>query len=400
VLFRSRCFCATKGVTGKLCSQCESPRYWGNPMSNNGFGTCFYELSTDYQFTFNLNKESDKHYTRINFSNSPTRLDDDIDFAIKCFKDSGGALFNMSFGVAPKDFRALAFNMGLVSTLNHSLIEPMVATSETTVLSQVNCTGTEYKFTFSPKSHLNLLALSNLTLFVYVYQFRTPVAIQISFSYRSKIQIFHFFLTFFGCFVSLLVFAFVFWKSKQRFDRYRRERRMILEMREMANRPFVKLMVRTDEADGDLGAIAGKADSSDDLLERSEKVELAQLGSDRSKEKSSRFEAISFKRLFHVTNSRQKGRIRVKRSNAVLVQSEKLSSEQNLMPVALEPLCSNKAAIASVLIRLPKASCASKTASPFLIGSTLVAINVLHSVVDEAEVRDFAVTVEKNEEAV
>ena len=39
---------------------------------NQGFDLCFTDdLRTDYQFTFNLSKNEDRHYTGINFMNIP-----------------------------------------------------------------------------------------------------------------------------------------------------------------------------------------------------------------------------------------------------------------------------------------------------------------------------------------
>lgn len=76
-----RCFCTTKGVTGEDCGRCDTQsNYAGNPIN----GSCFYDLQIDYQFTFNLSKEADRHYTRINFRNSPTKPDIDADFHITC----------------------------------------------------------------------------------------------------------------------------------------------------------------------------------------------------------------------------------------------------------------------------------------------------------------------------
>jgi hypothetical protein len=42
------------------------------------------DLTIDYQFTFNLSKKEDRHYTQINFKNSPPKPDVDADFSITC----------------------------------------------------------------------------------------------------------------------------------------------------------------------------------------------------------------------------------------------------------------------------------------------------------------------------
>ena len=42
------------------------------------------DLAIDYQFTFNLSKSDDKHFTAINFKNEPTKMDVDVEFSISC----------------------------------------------------------------------------------------------------------------------------------------------------------------------------------------------------------------------------------------------------------------------------------------------------------------------------
>jgi hypothetical protein len=91
-----KCFCGTKGVVGDRCDRCEYPKYIGMPHLPDG--TCFYNLNIDYQFTFNLNRPADRHFTRINFMNPVEEsAEDDIDFIIRCYKSE--ALFNVTFVV-------------------------------------------------------------------------------------------------------------------------------------------------------------------------------------------------------------------------------------------------------------------------------------------------------------
>ena len=42
------------------------------------------DLAIDYQFTFNLSKSEDKHLRGINFKNTPTKEEVDVDFSITC----------------------------------------------------------------------------------------------------------------------------------------------------------------------------------------------------------------------------------------------------------------------------------------------------------------------------
>ena len=76
-----KCFCSTKGLAGDHCEKCDATNhYHGDPSK----GSCYYDLTIDYQFTFNLSKKEDRHYTQINFRNSPIKADIDADFTITC----------------------------------------------------------------------------------------------------------------------------------------------------------------------------------------------------------------------------------------------------------------------------------------------------------------------------
>lgn len=53
------------------------------------------------------------------------------------------------------------------------------------------------------------------TFFVYVYDFKPPLWIQISFSQYPKLNLQQFFITFSSCFLLLLLVAAALWKIKQ-----------------------------------------------------------------------------------------------------------------------------------------------------------------------------------------
>ena len=92
-------------MTGFKCDQCDAPRYLGKPSLDGG--SCFYNLTTDYQFTFNLNKDSDRYYTQINFVNHPlSGSDDDIDFMVRCIREN--ALINITYMIHNSESRDLA----------------------------------------------------------------------------------------------------------------------------------------------------------------------------------------------------------------------------------------------------------------------------------------------------
>lgn len=87
-----RCFCNTKGIIGQHCEKCDETNFYhGNPIRS----TCFYNLSIDFQYTFNMSKNEDRHYKHINFMNIPPKPDVDVDFTISC---SVTAYFNISIG--------------------------------------------------------------------------------------------------------------------------------------------------------------------------------------------------------------------------------------------------------------------------------------------------------------
>lgn len=208
------CYCRTRGVIGSKCDRCdEAHKYFGNPK--NG-GTCYYDLASDYQFTFNLSKREDKFYTQINFMNIPLANDRDVDFKVNC---SGSAYLNIS-----------------VKTKSQK--------EENMKVKNFPCNYFRAKFehrdySFGPSE--------NTTFLVYVYGFQTPFWLQISFSQFPKIDLVHFFVTFFSCFLSLLIIAAVLYKIKHKYDNYRRRQRMIVEMEEMASRPFSSVTVEIDK---------------------------------------------------------------------------------------------------------------------------------------------------------
>ncbi|XP_061186273.1 attractin-like protein 1 isoform X2 [Saccostrea echinata] len=215
------CYCRTRGVIGDQCEKCDEPhKYFGNPKT----GTCYYNLVTDYQFTFNLSKSEDKSYTQINFMNIPSSSERDVDFKVNC---SGVAYLNITMKKKSQGDR------------------------ETMIVKQHSCNYFRAKFdhgeySFGPSE--------NTTFLVYVYGFKTPFWLQISFSQFPKIDLVHFFVTFFSCFLSLLIIAAVLYKIKHKYDIYRRRQRMMVEMEEMASRPFSSITVEIDRKYDPIGA--------------------------------------------------------------------------------------------------------------------------------------------------
>ncbi|XP_063781410.1 attractin [Pseudophryne corroboree] len=221
-----KCFCTTKGIKGEECQLCEvENRYQGNPLK----GTCYYSLLIDYQFTFSLSQEDDRYYTAINFVATPEEQNRDLDMFINASKN---------------------FNLNI--TWATSFAAGTQAGEEVPIISRTNIK--EFKDTFSNEKfdfHNN----PNITFFVYVSNFTWPIKIQIAFSQHSNfMDLVQFFVTFFSCFLSLLLVAAVVWKIKQSCWASRRREQLIREMQQMASRPFasVNVALETDEEPPDL----------------------------------------------------------------------------------------------------------------------------------------------------
>ncbi|GLV41896.1 distracted [Carabus blaptoides fortunei] len=211
-----KCYCTTKGLTGDHCEKCDATNHYHGDPSNKG--SCYYDLTIDYQFTFNLSKKEDHHYTQINFRNSPIKPDVDADFTITC---SVPAKMNITIKKANSP--------------------------EKPILTDHNCSS-NFRSRFT-KADYNFGVEDNVTLttfYVYVYDFKPPLWIQISFSQYPKLNLQQFFITFSTCFLLLLLVAAILWKIKQRYDMYRRRQRLFVEMEQMASRPFSQVLVELE----------------------------------------------------------------------------------------------------------------------------------------------------------
>ncbi|XP_039958409.1 attractin-like protein 1 [Bactrocera tryoni] len=260
-----KCFCNTKGIVGDHCEKCDTQNHYnGDPIKSS----CYYELTIDYQFTFNLSKKEDRHFTKINFRNSPQKPEIDADFTITC---SVPAKMDISVKRAgfPEKFLYAGINC---STFRQRFPK------------------TEYTFGHSPEDNSSLT-----TFYVFVHDFRPPIWIQIAFSQYPKLNLQQFFITFSTCFLLLLLMAAVLWKIKQKYDTFRRRQRLFVEMEQMASRPFSQVVVEIENRDN---------------------IDLTHT-----------MEGIT-----HLTKKRKK---------------------DCPSPIALEPCSGNRAAVLSLLVRLP-----------------------------------------------
>uniref|UniRef100_A0A672M8C1 Attractin like 1 n=1 Tax=Sinocyclocheilus grahami TaxID=75366 RepID=A0A672M8C1_SINGR len=210
-----KCFCTTKGIKGDQCQLCDSEnRYLGNPLR----GTCYYNLLIDYQFTFSLLQEDDQHYTAINFMATPEQ---NLDMSINASNN-----FNLN----------ITWSVGSTAGT--------ISGEEIPIVSKTNIK--EYRDSFSCEK-FSFHSNPNITFYVYVSNFSWPIKIQIAFSQHNSIMdLVQFFVTFFSCFLSLLLVAAVVWKIKQTCWASRRREQLMRERQQMASRPFASVAVTLD----------------------------------------------------------------------------------------------------------------------------------------------------------
>ncbi|MBZ3871502.1 Attractin-like protein 1 [Sciurus carolinensis] len=100
-------------TTGKQCQDC-MPGYYGDPT--NG-GQCTDSLLIDYQFTFSLLQEDDRHHTAINFIANPEQSNKNLDISINA---SNNFNLNITWSVGstgrPPVFRSGHFESKQVTT--------------------------------------------------------------------------------------------------------------------------------------------------------------------------------------------------------------------------------------------------------------------------------------------
>jgi len=315
----SRCFCTTKGITGNFCEKCdEQNHYFGNPRES----TCYYNLSIDFQYTFNMSKYEDRHFNKINFMNTPIRSDLDVDFTITC---SNKAFFNISFSSA---------------TLPHQVAHE-----------KMECTT--YKFRFSHHEHL--FGAENGSFFVSVHSFQYPFILQISFSQHRALDLIQFFVTFSSCFLTLLILAAILYKIKQRVDMYRRRQQFFLELEHLASRPFAGILLEIPNTINNKNQPTSPTTvvanvSNDDLSNNSHNNSQPPTNKQQSKLK-----AFTSAQRSHIKNF-------LNSSSTNVTGDCKISTSldnpfgSNPTPIALEPCSGNKAAVLSLIVRLPTAN--------------------------------------------
>ncbi|KAL6723292.1 hypothetical protein Aduo_018313 [Ancylostoma duodenale] len=209
--FTGACHCRTKGVTGNECDRCEQ-KYYGQPRNGT---PCYYELSVDFIFTFKLkNEDKDKHATEIYLFSIPHKKDTDVTFQISC---DGGSQANVALNITSSLFESTPRKMMHNTTCDSKGFRRVYVASDPDY-----AYGTD----------------ANTTFFVRVFNFTTPITIQVSFAQSPPINWVLFFVIFAACFIVLLVVAGLLWMIKLRIEVYRRNQRRIDEIEHMASRPF------------------------------------------------------------------------------------------------------------------------------------------------------------------
>jgi hypothetical protein len=275
------------------------------------------------------------------------------------------------------------------------------------VLQKINCSFGDFKYTFNQQE---IRQKRNVTFIVHVYNFEVPITIQISFSRRSRIQLLHFFITFFGCLFSLLVIAFITWKSKQRYDQYRHQRQIIIQMEHMASRPFTKLLLDVTKSAPPHRQQQDMSDFNDnnetkfhqDKINYTAEVNHLDLAmpmtqASSTSKKLSKICKINKKiHLKKCTNNNSMSCIKKEQNNQQFNNSNgsstnetnlmssreentshSVSATTKVMPVAVEPLSNNKAAVLTCILKLPQGglNCTPKGSSPLVLASTYVQLN-------------------------
>ncbi|CAB4068777.1 unnamed protein product [Lepeophtheirus salmonis] len=147
-----KCICFTKGIIGDHCDKCDNyNNYFGNPKN----GTCFFDLTSDYRFTFSIIKPEDYKYNVINFKNTLIKADIDVGFSIEC---SIPAKVDMAYtqtksGVEKSDEMKLFSNYNCSEKIQRNYTEP--------------------EFLFGPDV--------NTTFYVYVHELQPPLRVFVEF---------------------------------------------------------------------------------------------------------------------------------------------------------------------------------------------------------------------------
>ncbi|KAJ4949390.1 hypothetical protein JOQ06_020905 [Pogonophryne albipinna] len=143
------------------------------PCGDNTLVISLYDnLLIDYQFTFSLLQEDDRHYTSINFMATPEQANKNLDMSINASNN---------------------FNLNITWSLSSTA--GTISGEEMPFIARTNIK--EHRDSFSCEK-FNFRLHHNITFYVYVTNFSWPIKIQIAFSQHNSIMdLVQFFVTFF-----------------------------------------------------------------------------------------------------------------------------------------------------------------------------------------------------------
>lgn len=158
----------------------------------------------------------------------------------------------------------------------------------------------------------------------------------------SKLGIKHVYLPSCSCFLALLLVAAVLWKIKQRYDRYRRRQRLFVEMEQMASRPFGSVLVELEPIPPDAvkssSSLTGNSASAPSLTMSSNLIPVS-IPSGEQQQSGGSNPGTGVDQTSGGTGGGQ-------------VRKRKRKSYRP-SPIALEPCEDNRAAVLSLVVRLP-----------------------------------------------
>ncbi|KAM7361502.1 attractin-like protein 1 isoform 1-T2 [Cochliomyia hominivorax] len=154
-----KCYCNTKGTIGNHCEKCDTRNNYRVDPTNS---YCYYELITNYRYTFNISRPDELHYKEIHFHNSPIKTDTDVDFVITC---NGSAKLYIE-------------------------LQQLFATTEQ-LFADINCSNFTQRFSHDKNKYDDLMETNRtLTTFhVSLRDLKPPILIQISFAQYPKLNI-------------------------------------------------------------------------------------------------------------------------------------------------------------------------------------------------------------------
>uniref|UniRef100_A0A7N6BX10 Attractin-like 1a n=1 Tax=Anabas testudineus TaxID=64144 RepID=A0A7N6BX10_ANATE len=209
-----KCFCTTKGIKGDQFKQpCAVQERYSSLYCLNAslIIVCIFTFRFSY---LGYSRLITQHCTCFSFVQANKNLD-------------------MSINASNN------FNLNITWSLSSTA--GTISGEEMPIIARTNIK--EHRDSFSCEK-FNFRLHHNITFYVYVSNFSWPIKIQIAFSQHNSIMdLVQFFVTFFSCFLSLLLVAAVVWKIKQTCWASRRREQLMRERQQMASRPFASVDV-------------------------------------------------------------------------------------------------------------------------------------------------------------